>query len=422
MRRASLVIIIAALTAGGLIVVYSQSSPSRQSGEGLPTGNLTNATILPSMLVGSNGVITFANASNATNNPNDSAYGQVAAIQNNVYLIWQESVEDGSGIGNYDIFFRRSPDSGGTSETSPTINLSNNPGFSEHPQIAAFGSNVYATWPDNTSGNREVLFVRSTNNGTTFDAVINLSKSSTDSYSAEIAAFGDNVYTLWVEKDGQGNASIMLVSSSDAGATFGRVLEISSEASVESLPKVAAYENDVFVVWNIVGESVGEGLYFATSSDRGASFGNITLLSGELAGESQIAAHNKDVYIVSGGLASSSESSGLFLTTSADGGKTFAQPSQLDANGTIVNPRNVELVLANNTVYVAAQISVSGSDEILLIQVLDGNLNGIANLSRNPGISECPSIVMSKGILHVVWQDLTPGNNEILYTKGSTLA
>ena len=39
------------------------------------------------------------------------------------------------------------------------------------------------------------------------------------------------------------------------------------------------------------------------------------------------------------------------------------------------------------------------------------------NLSRNLDISECPSIAASANNLYVVWQDRTPGNNEILFTK-----
>ena len=49
--------------------------------------------------------------------------------------------------------------------------MSNNSGFSEHPQILAYDNNVYAIWADDTSGNREVLFTRSVDNGTSFDKI-----------------------------------------------------------------------------------------------------------------------------------------------------------------------------------------------------------------------------------------------------------
>lgn len=42
------------------------------------------------------------------------------------------------------------------------VNVGDNIGFSEHPQIAVSGSNVYAVGTDNTSGNGEIRFVKST--------------------------------------------------------------------------------------------------------------------------------------------------------------------------------------------------------------------------------------------------------------------
>jgi hypothetical protein len=63
----------------------------------------------------------------------DSEYGQVATVGDNAYAVWQESVP-GESNRNYDIFFRESHDNGNS--FGKEINLSNNKGFSEHPQIS----------------------------------------------------------------------------------------------------------------------------------------------------------------------------------------------------------------------------------------------------------------------------------------------
>jgi hypothetical protein len=39
------------------------------------------------------------------------------------------------------------------------------------------------------------------------------------------------------------------------------------------------------------------------------------------------------------------------------------------------------------------------------------------NLSNNYGVSECPSIAISGNNRYLVWEDLTPGNHEILFSK-----
>ena len=58
------------------------------------------------------------------------------------YVVWHDNTP-----GNFDIFFR-------ASQTSDTINISNNTGFSVDPQISSEGNNVYVVWEDGTSWQR----------------------------------------------------------------------------------------------------------------------------------------------------------------------------------------------------------------------------------------------------------------------------
>ncbi|HJY09349.1 MAG TPA: hypothetical protein VJ250_00245 [Nitrososphaeraceae archaeon] len=127
-------IVIAAVIAGGVAsVLPSMFYYSSQS-------DRLQYTIVSETSASNSVPVVFENATNLTNNPMDSVYGQVAAWDNNVYMLWQDSVPP--GYTNYDIFIKTSNDNGTTFGTS--VNLSNNPGFSEHPQIATYGNNVYA--------------------------------------------------------------------------------------------------------------------------------------------------------------------------------------------------------------------------------------------------------------------------------------
>jgi hypothetical protein len=364
--------------------------------------------------------VVFENATNLTNNPMDSVYGQVAAWSNNVYMLWQDSVSP--GYTNYDIFIKSSNDNG-TTFGSP-INLSDNSGFSEHPQIAAYNNNVYTIWADDTSGNREVLFTRSEDNGMSFDKIKNLSNNTSDSFNQEIAVFGDNVYVVWLDQGEGANTNILLRASADGGATFGRTVNISSNANQETFPKVAAYEGSVYIAWNMLPENPDEidnsGLFFVRSLDAGNTFDNIIKLNREHAfGELQVAAFDETVYVVSGGLHTLDVYS-IFFTKSIDGGRSFSEPATIDENNaSFANPLNVEVGAYNEQFsYIAAQASLSGNEEILLLEMTGNNSTRVINLSNNPKISECPSIAMAGDNVYVVWEDMTPGNHEILYAKG----
>lgn len=407
-----------------------------------------------------NMTINFENATNLTNNPSDSVYGQIdAASEENVYIVWQDSVPGPVGNRNYDIFFKRSSDAGAT--FGKEINLSNNNGFSEHPQLASSGNNVYVVWADNSfSANREIFFARSIDGGSTFGDPINLSNNNGDSYNQDIFAFGDNVYIVWLDKENadvrrNANGSILLKSSVDGGSTFGQTLDLSnnSNANANSFPKITAYNSHVYVIWNVEQDirqsspdEAGDrnnnntGLYFVKSSDRAASFGAPSKLTrpDQEFGKAQIAASGEDVYIVWGG-SHLNKISDLFFMKSINNGDTFLDPVAITNNNNNnnnndrnnLNPLNVEIAIDkagndNNNLYVAWQsltpaAGQNNKEEILFKMSSDnGNTFGdTLNLSNNHDISECPSLTIFGGKVYVAWEDLTPGNHEILFTKSS---
>jgi hypothetical protein len=388
-----IVALVAGMAASALLLsYYFADRMSRQ--EPSPTDDFGNSSLL----------VSLDDPINLTNNPRDSVYGQVAAWDNSVYVVWQDSMPAGGR--NYDIFVSKSENKGDA--FSSPINLSSNDGFSEHPQIAAIGNNVYVVWADNTSGNKEVMFARSNDDGTTFEDPQNLSSDPSESFNQEVAALGNHVYVVWLDKKVDSN-SILLKASADGGVTFGEAVEISSNANDLTLPKVAASPGKVYVTWNVMDDDSGDGLYFVESSEDGKTTGNIARLNHESdVGEAQIVTFGNSVNVLSGG-PYSVEDNGLFLTRLPGAGDGFAALVEINAGGRFTNPMNVEgaayVVAGQQVLYVAGQVFVSGNEEILLLQVSgnESNATALANLSKNPGISECPSIAIAGNSLYVVW-------------------
>ena len=133
----------------------------------------------------------------------------------------------------------------GTSFGTP-INISNNTGDSFFPQIAAIGNNVYVTWQDNTPGNFDIFFAASTNNGTSFGTPLNVSNSICNSGVPQIAVLGNNVYLTW--DDGiSGNFDIFFAASTNNGISFGTPINISNNAGISVLPQIATSGSKVYV-------------------------------------------------------------------------------------------------------------------------------------------------------------------------------
>ncbi len=100
--------------------------------------------------------------------------------------------------------------------------------------IAVSEDNVYVAWWTNKSGNNEVLFRASNDNGATFGDKINLSKTpESESEDVEIQASDNNVYVTWWERNQTSNDPVMRISN-DNGETFGPLLLLAVNGTLSS--------------------------------------------------------------------------------------------------------------------------------------------------------------------------------------------
>lgn len=358
--------------------------------------------------------LNFSEPKNLTQNKDDSVYPQVSSSSNSVYLVWQESV--GSYVSrNYDIFFRQSNDGGDTFGSS--INLSNNPGFSEHPQIASVGNNIYVVWVDDSSGEREIMFSKSSDRGETFTNSIVISQNSTDPNHVELAAEGQSIYVVWNSFDTEMRNIILLSKSDNAGKTFGEIREIGT-ADNETFPKIAANAGEYYVAWNKKNNKDTEILFIKGHKDDNNThnFANLSKLNNEGidGGESQVTAF-ADRVLVSWTSNLPVDKKHVYIRNSANNGNDFGNTIRLSS----INSSNVENIIINGNTYVVWQDNINGNQDIFLTKT---NINGTSidkpvNVSHNTGISECPSITVSRNEIHMVWEDDTTGNHEVLYKR-----
>jgi hypothetical protein len=418
--------------------------------------------------------LSFSEPVNLTNNQEDSVYAQVATQGNDVYMVWQENPQSQAASNdnakNYDIFMKKSIDGGLT--FGKEINLSNNPGFSEHPQIAASGNNVYIVWIDNSptigsfesSENKKILLRKSADNGNTYGETSTLSSNNrVDSINQEITATGNNVYVVWQDtplaaaedanlpSDGHNSgaynnaydssdtnhekygSSIMFTSSENSGESFIKPKGLSNDA-YKSYPKVGAYGDSVYVVWNvgIINKTANgnsqngmgpNGVFISRSSDKGINFSDPLKLDAnwDSVGESQVATNGKNVYVVWGGNPDEKVAGNLYYTRSSDNGVTFSTPQSFTDKNTL----NVEVAADSNYAYIAWQgVLPDGNEEIFIKESSDAGNTFITtneNISRNKGISECTSIAISQDskVVYLAWEDSPDNNHEILFSQGA---
>jgi len=359
--------------------------------------------------------LNFVNeTNNLTQNEDDSVYPQISSSSENIYLVWQESV--GSyGASNYDIFFKKSNDSGET--FGSPINLSNNTGFSEHPQIASVGNIIYIVWVDDSSGEREIMFCKSSDNGKTFSNSTIVSQNSKGPNHVELAAEGQSVYIVWNSFDKEMRNIILLSKSDDAGKTFAELREIGL-ADMETFPKIAANADEYFVTWDKENDKDTEILFIKGHKNYNKMH-NVTNQSklnreGIDGGETQVAA-NADHLLISWTNNMPVDKKHVYIRNSINNGNDFGNIVRLSS----INSSNVENIIIDGNSYIVWQDNIYGNQDIFFTK---SNMNGTridkpVNVSNNTGISECPSITVSRNEIHMVWEDDTTGNHEVLYKR-----
>jgi hypothetical protein len=314
-------------TSGNNIYVVWESRQLEGSGEILFTQSSDNG-------------VTFTRAINLSNDTGDSEQPEVTSQENNVYVVW----EDIHTVGPDNILYTQSIDGGQT--FGRPINISNNTGDSTDPLIASQGNNVYLVWADNSVGDYDIIFRRSTNNGTSFEDTINLSTSSGNSVEPSLAIQGDNVYVVWKDFliDNAPSAEIVFARSTNGGSFFDKPLNISNTPGGSGNPEVGVFRNYLYIVWEDTSTGNSD-IYFIRSVDEGHIFEHQINLSNNY-GESiepriAVGTKGKVNVVWSDDSGANGLRSDIFFTESSTAGASFRIPKNIGGNeggGDAVHP------------------------------------------------------------------------------------
>lgn len=134
-----------------------------------------------------------------TNNDSTSLWAALAVWGSSVHVVWEDKRD-----GEREVYYKRSTDGGSTWSTDTALTTDGMATGSElHPSIAVHGSNVEVVWSDIVDGNPEIYYIRSGDNGVTWEPAERLTDEPADSYNPSIATSTYNVHLIWTdERDG----------------------------------------------------------------------------------------------------------------------------------------------------------------------------------------------------------------------------
>jgi hypothetical protein len=294
-----------------------------------------------------------------------------------------------------------------------------NTGASREPSIAAdSGSGVHLVWWDDTPGNWELFYKRSTNNGSTWSGLTRLTWNTDASYYASIEADSSGgVYVVWTDNV-SGDPNICFKRSTDGGATWSGITRLSWTTGLSYNPRVAAGSGgSVHVVWydNVTGNSE---IYYKRSTDGGASWSGLTRLTWNAEWSS-----NPDITAVNSGkihVVWWDESPGnyeIFYKSSSDGGSSWSGMTRLTWNAWMSDFPSIAAD-SGGGIHIVWEDNPSGKYDVFYRSSTNSGStwSTLTRLCWNSGESVLPRIAVdSGGGVHVVWEDDTPGSGEIFY-------
>ena len=223
----------------------------------------------------------------------DVSYSPVIAVSGtNVIVAWLDH-----SPGNWTIYTRRSADNGVTWQ--PSVRMTYTAGSSMYPAIAGSGGNVCVTWHDFTSGDGEIYLKKSTDGGATWKPNKRLTDNSGSSESSAIALNGANVYVAWSDNT-PGNYDIYFMRSTDGGATWQTAKRLTNNPGTSYKVDIAVSGANVYVAWEDDTPETFDEIYFRRSADNGSTWQGaerLTDTSG-VSAESAVAANSAKVFVV----------------------------------------------------------------------------------------------------------------------------
>jgi len=300
-----------------------------------------------------------------------------------------------------------------------TINISENPGSSNSPQLAiSENGNVYVAWIDDSDGPVDTFFSYLSSGDDGFGTPINLSNTSASSFGVGISVSAENVYVVWSE-DGE----IFLAhgqQDGDGSVSFGSPQNLSNSTGNSESPAIASFDGAVYVAWeeSKVGSSKPD-IHFIAGQQAGKNFGMPVNLSNNtgFSSNARIAIASTNVYVAwDDDTANPGNEQDIIVRGSVDGGLSFGTEATFNTPGGFLVLSNI-LPVGADSLYLLGDDSIN-ADVFFVTGTIDSGgdfaLENPENISSNEGFSSQSEFVVSNdGNIHVVWIDDSNGLNDV---------
>jgi len=336
----------------------------------------------------------------------------------NLHVLWNDNTP-----GNPEIYYKKSTDGGSTWASSQRLTWTSG---SWGPAIAVDPSgNLHVVWHDDTPGKQEMYYKKSTDGGSTWASSQRLTWTSGRSYCYPAIAVDSlgNLHIVWADNT-PGNEEIYYTKSTNAGASWTASKRLTWTAERSNNSRIAVDPSgNPHLVWD-ENKSGHDETYYKKSADGGAAWTtakNLTWTPGDSYLGAIVVDPSGNLHVVNQD--NTREGFEVYYKKSTDGGTSWSTSQRLTWTSCVAYLSAGMAVDASNNLHVVWPDRTPGNCEIYYKKSTDGGSTwttakrltwtpGMSLLGATAAIAADPS-----SNLHVVWDDKTPGNYEIYYKK-----
>ncbi len=271
------------------------------------------------------GGATWQAATHLSTNDGKSISPTIARSGNTLHVVWGTY-----GTGMPQVFYTRSQHGG--SQWDAPVPITSGMESSETALLAVSGNNIYVFYEDFRDGDREIYMRASSDGGQGWGSNQRVTNARGMSYTASAWSEGDTLYLTW-HNDRSGNTEIFFKSSIDAGVTWSEDTQLSS--SVASIyPKVTANGATVHIAYAFTESGTNTEIAYVRSSDAGATWEQVVQLTRALSYSwaPSIAVAGDNVYLVWSDSRNDHRSAEIFNIFSSDAGASWSEDVAVISN------------------------------------------------------------------------------------------
>ena len=350
--------------------------------------------------------------------PGESSFSAtVIDSSDNIHVVWSEDIGFGTGSAYWIINYKRSTDGGNTWSGPERLSWDTN--RAKIPSMSVDSSdNIHLVWED--QGILEVYYQKSIDGGTTWSKAKRLTWSSEYSRPNSLAIDSSDNIHIAIEDNTPGNWEIYYKKSTNGGTSWTtKRLTYNPGMSYDPFLAVDSKNHIHVVFWD---DTPGNyEIYYKRSTDGGVTWTTkrLTFNSGYSLDPAIFADVNDILHVLWGDSTPKNAGFDIYYKKSTDGGITWTTTRLTWISD---SSREPALVFDSyNILHLVWRDSALGNFEIYCKKSTNGGTSWSKSrrLTWNSGNSwGLVAAIDSSDDIHIIWEDETPSNWEIFYKKG----